>query len=54
MGEHKHNPTAVAAKSGELLPKKKSVGTVESREWMYTWIREHTLLPIIGPYDVRR
>ena len=23
MGEHKHNPTAIAAKKGELPPKKK-------------------------------
>lgn len=48
MGEHKHNPTAVAAKNGELPPKKKPMGTAESREWVYTWIREHTLLPIMG------
>lgn len=24
MGEHKHNPTAIAAKNGELPPKKRS------------------------------
>lgn len=48
MGEHKHNPTAIAAKKGELTPKKKPMGTAESRELMYTWIREHTLLPIMG------
>lgn len=24
MGEHKHNPTAIAAKNGNLPPKKKS------------------------------
>lgn len=61
MGEHKHNPTAIAAKNGELQPKKKKkkpMGTAESREWVYTWIREHTLLPIMGqeirrnPYDM--
>lgn len=23
MGQHKHNPTAIAAKNGELLPKKR-------------------------------
>ena len=33
MGEHKHNPTATAAKNGELPPKKKPMGTAESREW---------------------
>lgn len=30
MGEHKTNPTAIAAKNGELLPKKKSMS---KREW---------------------
>lgn len=53
MGEHKHNPTAIAAKNGELPPKKKPMGTVESREWVYEWIREHTLLPIMGR-EIRR
>ena len=48
MGEHKHNPTATAAKNGELPPKKKPMGTAESRAWVYTWILEHTLLPIMG------
>lgn len=48
MGEHKHNPTAIAAKNGNLPPKKKPMGTAESRALVYTWIREHTLLPIMG------
>ena len=48
MGEHKHNPTAIAAKNGELSPKKKPMGTAESRECIYEWILEHTLLPICG------
>lgn len=53
MGEHKQNPTAIAAKNGELSPKKKPMGTAESREWVYKWIREHTLLPIMGR-EIRR
>lgn len=48
MGEHKHNPIAIAAKNGELPPKKKPMGTEESRELIRTWIREHTLPPIMG------
>ena len=48
MGEHKHNPTAIAAKNGKLPPKKKPMGTAESRALVYAWIREHTLLPIMG------
>ncbi len=53
MGEHKHNPTAVAAKNGELPPKKRPMGTAESREWVYTWMREQTLLPIMER-EIRR
>lgn len=53
MGEHKRNPVAIAAKNGELPPKKKPMGTAESRELVYTWIREHTLIPIMGR-EVRR
>lgn len=30
MGEHKHNPTAIAAKKGELPPKKKPLGKREA------------------------
>lgn len=48
MGEHKYNPTAIAAKNGEILPKKKPVGQAETNKWVYEWIREHTLLPIMG------
>lgn len=42
MGEHKHNPTATAAKKGELPPKKKPMGTERSKNtpwWRRTWIR---------------
>lgn len=53
MGEHKHNPTAVAAKNGELLPKKKPMGTVDSRALVYAWIRAHTLPPIMER-EIRR
>lgn len=53
MGEHKHNPTATAAKNGELPPKKKPMGTAESREWVYTWMREHTSLGIMER-EIRR
>ena len=53
MGENKHNPTAVAAKKGELPPKKKPMGAAESRGWMYTWMREHTPLGIMER-EIRR
>lgn len=48
MGEHKYNPTAIAAKNGEIPPKKKPMGKAETDKWVYEWIREQTLLPIIG------
>lgn len=48
MGEHKYNPTAIAFKNGEIPPKKKPVGKAETNKWVYEWIREHTLLPIMG------
>lgn len=48
MGEHKHNPTAIAAKNGKLPPKNKPMGTAKSRALVYTWIRARTLLPIMG------
>lgn len=53
MGEHKYNPTALAAKKGKLPPKKKPMGTAGSREWVYTWIREHTLMGIMER-EIRR
>lgn len=48
MGEHKYNPTAIAVKNGEIPPKKKPIGKAETNKWVYEWIREHTLLPIMG------
>ena len=53
MGQHKHNPTAIAAAKGELPPKEKPMGIAESRELVYTWIREHTPLGIMER-EIRR
>lgn len=36
MGEHKHNPTAIAAKNGELPPKKKKRWEQKRVENVYT------------------
>ena len=43
MGEHKHNPTAIAAKDGKLPPKQKN-NMSKREEWavLYTYI--NTLL----------
>ncbi len=41
MGQHKRNPTAIAAKNGELLPKLKPMGKREAeRLLMYEIGRE--------------
>lgn len=37
MGQHKHNPTAIAAKNGELPPKPKKMG---KREWERMIVRK--------------
>lgn len=31
MGQHKHNPTAIAAARGELPPKPKKIGKTEAK-----------------------
>ena len=55
MGEHKYNPTAIAAKKGELPPKPKSMTKAEADRWLARAIAERTGLPFIvrslgGPY----
>lgn len=40
MGQHKTNPTAVAAKNGELPPKEKKPGKRELERLVYRKIQE--------------
>ena len=48
MGQHKHNPTAIAAKNGELPPKKKSGLSKRQRDaLMRKRIQDATGLPSI-------
>lgn len=42
MSEHKHNPTAIAAKNGELPPKEKGISKRETERRAYQLIREIT------------
>lgn len=42
MGQHKYNPTAIAAKNGELPPKPKPMSKRERDALMYAKIREVT------------
>ena len=39
MGEHKYNPTAIAAKNGELSPKPKKMSKRELEALMYSRIK---------------
>lgn len=45
MGQHKHNPVAIAAKNGELPPKKKPVSKRESERFMQAKCQEMVLKP---------
>lgn len=53
MGQHKHNPTAIAAKNGEIS-KEKRISKKELREWLEHEIQNSLIranVPIInGPY----
>jgi hypothetical protein len=40
MGQHKHNPTAIAAAKGELPPKPKKMGKRESERLLYAKCQE--------------
>ena len=40
MGHHKYNPTAIAAKNGELPPKEKSIGKRDSERLIYEKCKE--------------
>lgn len=45
MGQHKHNPTAIAAKNGELPPKPKKMGKREAERWLMREIARITKVP---------
>lgn len=42
MGQHKYNPTAIAAKNGEIEPKIKRMSRAEKRRMIETMLREKT------------
>lgn len=49
MGQHKHNPTAIAAKNGELPPKPKKMGKRERERLLMREIER-----ITGAYRIRQ
>lgn len=53
MGQHKYNPTAIAAKEGKIKPKKKFTRS-EERKLLYGKIAEYMpLLPTTKRFDRR-
>lgn len=40
MGQHKYNPTAIAAKNGEIEPKPKGMSTAEKRRMIEAMLKE--------------
>ena len=47
MGQHKHNPVAIAAAKGELPPKPKKMGKRESERLMYAKCQEILYRPLV-------
>ena len=51
MGQHKHNPTAIAAKNGELPPKPKMMSKREAERLMYAKCQEILYRPLVEAYE---
>ena len=51
MGQHKYNPTAIAAKNGELPPKPKKLSKRERDRIMYAKCQEILYKPLIDAYN---
>lgn len=47
MGQHKYNPTAIAAAKGELPPKPKKMGKRESEQLLYAKCQEIIYRPLV-------
>lgn len=50
MGQHKHNPTAIAAAKGELPPKPKGMSKRESERLLYAKCKEILYRPLVETY----
>ena len=50
MGQHKHNPVAIAAKKGELPPKPKKMSKRELDRLLYSKCQEALYKPLIDAY----
>ena len=47
MGQHKYNPTAIAAAKGELQPKPKHMSKRESERLLYAKCQEVLYAPLV-------
>lgn len=50
MGQHKTNPTAIAAKEGKIPPKPKKIGRREADRLLMAKCREMIYGPLIDTY----
>ena len=50
MGQHKYNPTAIAAKNGELPPKPKKMGKRETERLIYAECQKYLYNRLVGAY----
>lgn len=50
MGQHKHNPTAIAAKNGELPPKPEQLSKRERERLLYAECQRLLYGPLIKSY----
>lgn len=50
MGQHKHNPTAIAAKKGELPPKPQKMSKRESERLLYAKCAEILYKPLVDAH----
>lgn len=51
MGQHKHNPTAIAAANGELPPKPPKISKREIDRQLYAKCQEIIYKPLIETYN---
>lgn len=50
MGQHKSNPTAIAAKEGKIQPKPKQIGKRERDRMLYAKCQEILYRPLADAY----
>lgn len=51
MGQHKHNPTAIAAAKGELPSKPKKMSKREAERLLYAKCQEILYRPLFDAYE---